>query len=722
MPSQELLERHREWLVGTAPVQVVEERQPVPDRPVHLSRVVVVIQLQEPGPGGPQTNLGMAFPKEEEVLVRDREQGASEGGVNAQLVLGELDGGEGRPQERQLGAADVGLHRRQRVRDAEVLKGVGIGLGYEPPVGAEAAEQQADVAWLHRTRRPAVGRGDLEAAVEEPADEGRDRLWLLLLEVFDVGRVRQPDGGERGSRHRLPGGVERHVVHLPGETSKSRARLELRPEIPVHEVADAGDRTEVRGQPNLGGAAREQPLLDAQVVAHVRPPESVDGLLGIPDQAEPAGIRDRLAPVAVRRFLGGEQQDDLRLHRVGVLVFVHHEVAESPGEFPADLRVVPQQAARPQEQVVEVEQARFRLRVLVVVHQPAQVLPQECRQVSVALLLERGKPGPEPVPPSARVGEAGRRAAAIRRDPQLRERLLEPVQVPSGGGFPHPDLAGEIRGGGEGADQPVGSRPRRVLRERPVELLEHEERRDRFALLAAGSFHQLQDRGLRIPGAPLPRRVERSVVQEPEAGLVEDVERTHHRVPAAAQQAGDSRSRPLELPVHKTAEHPVEEGPLLGVRQDLEVGIHPRLDRALPQDGGAEGMDGPDGRLLDLGQRGFEPRSRGRFLRAFRRLPDPGLEALPDPEPQFAGGFLREGDRGYLPDPGGAGGHHFDDPADDRRGLSGAGRRLHDQRGVMVPADALPGRGVRKRVHGRLRIPATSSRAAANPGRAFVRA
>ena len=721
---QKLLERHRDRLVGTPAVEVVEEGKPVPDRPVHRPSPgsVVAVQLQEPGSGGPQPDLRMAFPEEEEVLVRDREQRTPEGRVDAQFVLGKLDGGKGRPEERQFRAADVGLHRRQRVGDAEILEGVGVGLGHEPPVVPEPPEEQADVARFHPPRGTSVRRRDLETPIEKSADELRDRLRLVLLEVPKVGGVRQRDGGERRSLSRLPESVERHVVHLPREASRPRARFKRRPQDLVHEVADAGNRTEVRGQADLGGAAGEQPLFDAEIVAHIGPPESVDGLLGVPDQAEPAGTRDRLVPVAVRRLFGGEQQDDLRLHRVGVLVFVYHEVAESTRQFPANLRVVPEQASRPEEQVVEVEKARLRFCALVVVHQPAEVLPQEGGEVRIALPLERGEPGPEGVTPLSGVGEAGWRAAAIRRDPELRERLLEPVQISSGAGFPRPDLPGEIRGGGERADQPVGFRARRVLRERPVELLEHEEGRARFALPAAGLIDQLQDRGLRIPGAPLPRRVEGSVVEEPQAGLVEDVERAHHRVPAAAQQAADARSRSLELPVDEMAEDPVEEGPLLGVRQDPEVGVHPGLDGALPQDGGAKGVDGPDGRLLDLGERRFEARSRGCPFRAGRRAFDPGLEALPDSEPQFTGGFLREGDRGDLPDPGGTRGHHFHHPVDNRRGLPRAGRRLHDQRGVVVPADALPGRGVRQYAHGRLRIPTTSSRAAANPARALVRA
>ena len=664
----------------------------------------------------------MAFPEEEEVLVRDREQRAPQGRVHAQLVLGKLDGGEGRPQERQLGAADIGLHRRQRVRDAEILEGVGIGLGHQPPIGAEAPEQQADVARLHRSRPVAVGPGDREPAVEESADEGRDRLRLLLLEVLDVGRVRQRDGGERGSRHRPPGGVERHVVHLPGESSQARGGFERRPQGPVHEIADARNRTEVRAQPHLGGAVCEQPLLDAQVVAHIRPPEAVDGLFGVPHETEASGKGNRLAPVGAPRLPGGEQQDDLRLHRVRVLVFVHHDVAEPRREFLAHLRMVPEEISRLEEQVVEVHQARLLLRVPVVVDQTAQVLPQEGGQVGVALPLEREQPGPEGVAPFAGVGEAGRGPAAIPRDPKFRERLLEPVQVAAGGGSPHPDLPGEIRGGGEGANQPVGPRSRRVLRERAVELLQHEEGRDGFALLAAGLFHQFPDGGLRIPGAPLPGCVEGPVVQQPQPGLLEDVERTHHRVPAAPQQAGDPRSRGLELPVEEAAEDPVEEGPLLGVRQDLEVRVHPRLDRALPQDGGAEGMDGPDGRFFDLGERRFEPCRRGGSLRAGRGVLDPQFKALADSQPEFTGRLFRKGDRGDLSDPGGVHGDHLDHPLDDRRRLPGAGGRLHDQRGVVVPADAVPGRGVGQRSHGRPRIPATSSRAAANPARAFVRA
>ena len=320
------------------------------------------------------------------------------------------------------------------------------------------------------------------------------------------------------------------------------------------------------------------------------------------------------------------------------------------------------------------------------------------------------------------MGEAGRRPAAIPRDPEFRERLLEPVQVASGGGSPHPDLPGEIRGGGEGANQPVGPRSRRVLGEGAVEVLDHEERRDRFALRTARLLDQLLHGRFGVPGAPLPGCVEGPVIQQPQPGLVEDVERTHHRVPAAAQQAGDPRPRGLELPVEETAKDPVEEGPLLGVGQDLEVRVHPRLDRPLPKDGGAEGMDGSDGRLFDLGERRFEPRARGCSIRAGRRALDTQFEALADFQPQFTGRLLREGDRGDLADPGSVPGDHLDHPLDDRRRLPGAGRRLHDQRGVVVAADAVPGRGVGKLPHGRLRIPTTSSRAAAKPARAFVRA
>ena len=360
----------------------------------------------------------MTFPKEEQVLVGNGEERTPEGRVDAQLVVRELDGGESCAQERQFGAADVGLDRCQRVRDVQVPKGVRVGLRHQPSIRPEAPEQQTDVARLHRPGPLFAGLGNPEPAVDEPAHEARDRLRFLFLELAGIGGVSERNRGQRNALpDGFPSGVEWHVVHLPGESPDSRRLLENRLHDPVHEIADGGNRAEIRGQPDLGGAVREQALLHLEVMGHVGPPEPVNGLLGIPYQAETSRDRNGGPPVPPRRFRRGEQQDDLRLHRVGVLVLVHHDVAKAAPEFLTDLRVVPQQALRPEQQVVEIQHPGLLLGRLVVLDQPSKILAKQRRQVGVACLLECEQAGPKSVAPLAGVREAGRGAAGNSPEP-----------------------------------------------------------------------------------------------------------------------------------------------------------------------------------------------------------------------------------------------------------------------------------------------------------------
>ena len=106
-------------------------------------------------------------------------------------------------------------------------------------------------------------------------------------------------------------------------------------------------------------AAMSAPHLVEQ--GDVGAPETVDGLLGIADDEQLAGLETHGAPVVGGGAPLGQQEDDLRLQRVGVLELVDQQIVESRLKGGAHVAPPQQQVAGLAEQVGEVELAEGRL-------------------------------------------------------------------------------------------------------------------------------------------------------------------------------------------------------------------------------------------------------------------------------------------------------------------------------------------------------------------------
>ena len=157
--------------------------------------------------------------------------------------------------------------------------------------------------------------------------------------------------GVRGLvRHQqLDGRAEDRV----GKLTRSGERLELVAEVAAEQVVDDGQhlraRAVVHRQGQHSGCGVCAPLAKH---LYVRVAEAVDRLELVPDE-------ELLALGA------GDQVDQLALQPVGVLELVHHDSPETELLAFADRRVVAEQVARTQLQVLEVECGLAVLRLLI---------------------------------------------------------------------------------------------------------------------------------------------------------------------------------------------------------------------------------------------------------------------------------------------------------------------------------------------------------------------
>ena len=140
-------------------------------------------------------------------------------------------------------------------------------------------------------------------------------------------------------------------------------------------------------------AQRCEPIADLAIDADVGAAEAVDRLLRIADDEQLARPRPGASPVRLGVVVGGEQQQDLGLQRIGVLELVDEDVLEARLEAPADAGVVAHEIARAEQQIEEVERAGARLQLVVPIDRAAQLLLQERGEIGVRVqpeLIESG--------------------------------------------------------------------------------------------------------------------------------------------------------------------------------------------------------------------------------------------------------------------------------------------------------------------------------------------
>ena len=375
----------------------------------------------------------------EERRVAEREQRAAQRREDGELVLGTLDRGER--------IAD-GLHllppmeRRpadQQVRQVARLEGAHVGMRHVGAEGAEAPEQQADVACAqrHALGGPLALGHRPAAPADQPLDEGRDRVGQALLDLpLDNGpelavRRGHGQGDERGlALDAAAEGRERHVAGLAPP-------VEARGEGGVHRLLDLRHGTEAGGELHERSARVDDPSLHLLVEGDVGAAEAVDRLLRVADDEELPGHRARAPPVVHHRIVGREQHQDLRLERIRVLELVDEEVREAPLELAAHGGFAADQVAGQEQEVEEIEAAGALLELVVGLHDGPELVPELRRQVGARIGDEAVEPDLQRVPLLAqlRLGEPVRRGAEAdpRRMPvahEAHEVRLEAVVVP----------------------------------------------------------------------------------------------------------------------------------------------------------------------------------------------------------------------------------------------------------------------------------------------------
>ena len=281
--------------------------------------------------------------------VAASEDGGAEGGDDRHLIGGAVDGAQA---VQDFPHVLRGQHQRltlYAVGDAGVFEGVLDG----PEVGARR-NQDAHVPEPRRTEDAAAFVGLLVPHPPRPFNlrdqAGQRRRFRLSCRLGVTDGVPDAvDAQRRVGLRRRPPRVEVFV-----------GRLRLACHVPREDVVGPPDhrllRAEVLSQRD---AVRSKALPDFVQRGDVGAPEPVDGLLGVADHEEFSGD-DRCARpigglpvggVVVR--VAGEEEGNLRLDGIGVLELVDEDVGEAALEVAAAVGGVPEEVARPDEQVVE---------------------------------------------------------------------------------------------------------------------------------------------------------------------------------------------------------------------------------------------------------------------------------------------------------------------------------------------------------------------------------
>ena len=158
---------------------------------------------------------------------------------------------------------------------------------------------------------------------------------------------------------------------------------------------------------------------------------------GIAHDEQLAGDGTDLQPVRFGGVVGGQQQQDFGLERVGILEFVDEKVAEALLEvFPYRLLIL-NQISRANQQVHEVQLALPPLALVVLVHQAGHLFAKLGRQVGIGAAAEFLDPAEQfvaavqeifPADAPAVIARAFFRVAA-QVAPELQHRSLERIRI-----------------------------------------------------------------------------------------------------------------------------------------------------------------------------------------------------------------------------------------------------------------------------------------------------
>ena len=328
-----------------------------------------------------------AMPELQQRLVVDREQRALQCREHRQFVVRPLDRRERCATGLDLLAPVKRLAADQQVRDAARFDRVDVGAGHVLAEADEAAEQYRDVAGLERHANLAAVRLFFRhgpaALFREPGDVGADRVRERSVDRLGrcLERAKAAAPVRLGHRQRhdrrllvmsLARGRQRHVCRL----ARVQVAGHLRRKGRVHELLNRRHAAIARGQLQHASAARRELPADVPIRADVGAAEPIDRLLRIADDEE-------LAADVV-----GEEQQNLRLNRIGVLEFVDEDMRELLLEVRAHVGVAPDQVAGAGQQVGEIEHAGRPLEILIAFGRARELLLQASGQVGVGVLAE----------------------------------------------------------------------------------------------------------------------------------------------------------------------------------------------------------------------------------------------------------------------------------------------------------------------------------------------
>ncbi len=147
--------------------------------------------------------------------------------------------------------------------------------------------------------------------------------------------------------------LQRHVAGLQGLP----VAVHHRRERSVHDALNVGHASKALVQLDLDRTGRHEAVADSLIRPDVGPPEPVDRLLRVADDEELARHGCDVLPPRLPGVGRRKQQQQLGLERIGILELVDEDPLEALLEMPPHLRIVPDQVARAEQQVEEVERA-----------------------------------------------------------------------------------------------------------------------------------------------------------------------------------------------------------------------------------------------------------------------------------------------------------------------------------------------------------------------------